>query len=216
MKTTDKQAKQINQDRYRQAFSGLKMEAPLSSMPERKPGMMTTIKKHALALGAAAALVAGSGVAYAQDLGGVRTMVTGWFNGEQKAVIAEPNGSNGYTFIDSQTGEAIGGGGGVAYDMFGNETPLSAQEVMEQNSEDIVQEDGRWILYIEDRAYDLMPLIQEDVDTHFRLKNGEGWQYYELVRDKNGDIVSWSGGPSPLDGTTADQYAELGEANRIQ
>lgn len=63
---------------------------PQSVRQESRKGMnMNWIQKHAAVLSAAAILATSTGAAYAADLGGVRTTVTLWLNGQQTEVQIE-------------------------------------------------------------------------------------------------------------------------------
>lgn len=83
-------------DAYKRVFSQIRIPEPVSletvRKEERTGGWMKFYTKHAAAVAAAMVIVASTGVAYAADLGGLRTTVNVWLRGENKEIVADPMG----------------------------------------------------------------------------------------------------------------------------
>lgn len=217
MKTNNSGFK-ANQQRYQKALSSLQMPNVLSmedieQKTEQEKPMMTKLKSFAFSTAAAVVCLLGATGAYAADLGGIRTTFTSWFNGEQTSVEAVPNeGENGYTFYSD--GEYIGAGGGVAYDDFGNEIPLNADDVYENSfTETITEEDGRIILTAKDRKVDLTDLFRDANPIHVTLTVNGQLKYYEIEKIGGEDLQGFGHGSDtkPLFGTKASDYISLDE-----
>lgn len=167
-------------------------------------------KTKSLALSAATAIVCLLGVttAYAADLGGIRTTITSWFNGEITEIEATPNGSGGYTFT-SPEGEVIGGGGGVTFDESGNEVWLPADDVYEHGFvEQIVEENGRTYLMIQDRKEDLTDLFAKQNPIHVKLLVDGQMRYFEIETQGSG-AYSYSSSDEPFNGVAEDEFVLL-------
>ena len=108
---------QRERETYQRVFSKIQIPEPVdveTIMKEnRRETGMNFWQKHAAALGAALVIAGSTGVAYAADLGGIRTTVNVWLHGEQKELEAVPDGSGGYEFYETGSDEPIGGGGGI-------------------------------------------------------------------------------------------------------
>lgn len=152
-----------NQERYRQAFSQLQIPEPVSveCLKGKENLVMNKLKSFAISMSAAAVCLLGVTTAYAADLGGVRTTITGWFNQEQTAVDAQPDGDGGYVFTGPD-GKVIGGGRGIEYDAFGNEIPLDAEDVYNASFAELLsEENGHYFLISKDRKVDVTELLAQ-------------------------------------------------------
>jgi len=147
-----------NKERYKQAFSALHPSETLHL--EEKP--MKTYKARILfrpvaAVIACAVLLFGCAtVAYAADIGGIRTTIQTWVHGKSTPVdVTEVEG--GYKFSYAEGGETKSvTGGGIAFDDEGNEIPLTPEEVAEVTFEEVGrQADGRIWLYYKSYAIDI-------------------------------------------------------------
>lgn len=171
-------------------------------------------KTKSLALSAATAIVCLLGVttAYAADLGGIRTTITSWFNGEKTEIEATPNGSGGYTFT-SPEGEVIGSGGGVTFDENGNEVWLPADDVYEHGFvEQIVEENGRTYLMIQDCKEDLTDLFAKQNPIHVKLLIDGQMRYFEIeshVDTQGSGAYSYSSSDEPFNGVDEDEFILL-------
>ncbi len=147
-----------NKEKYKSTFSSLSCIAPISV--EEKP--MKKQHQYSLAFACALVLVLGTGtICYASDVGGIRTLVTGWIRGEQKQVEAVDNGGPGYEFYKDGEDVPFMGGGGVAIDDDGSETKLPAQDVMEVNSQYIEKkEDGSVWIFDHEFSRDITDLLE--------------------------------------------------------
>ncbi len=130
--------------------------------------------------------------AYAADIGGFRRTVRIWFNGEQTDVTMTAEAGS-YTLTDAD-GTIIGGGGGVAMDAFGNERPLTAEELAEELEllapHVDYYDDGTAWLYYGDQAIDI---TNDFVDGVCRLELEEGDHPLYVTVTENGLAASADG-----------------------
>lgn len=125
------------------------------------------VKKAAIAVAMVAVL---SSVAFAADVGGIRTTAMMWVRGEQQSVEIVRNEDGVYEGKTEDGGEF----GGVGFDADGNTVEMSAEDFEEELAIDVQQgDDGTWTLYFYDQTID----ITED------MKNG-GYDG-TLTRDGN-------------------------------
>ncbi len=143
---------------------------------------------------ASAQEVAENGVAYAADLGGIRTTVNVWLHGEHTQLDAVPNGTGGYEFYETGSDEPIGGGGGVWIDENGVEHAASAQEVAENLASPVeVREDGTVWLSVNDRTWDITDYIQSGKSENFHA----GSRYFRVLVEGTGVQTQTSDRPEP-------------------
>lgn len=147
--------------------------------------------KKTLAACAAVAVIFGSmSAAYAADLGGIREKFTVWLHGEQTEVTIkdENNGSFTYTYTDEEGNTQERGGGGVAIDENGNETPLSAKEVLNEAFSDEVDidKDGNVWLYYKDRKINITDLFGEDGICKVAVEKDGEIAYFTVENEDNG------------------------------
>ncbi|GEM_PF-489668 len=204
-----------NQKRYRQAMNILQDPEPVRIEDLQKRERIPMKKTKTMAISAATALVClfGATGAYATDLGGFRTMINGWLNGEQVEIEAIPDGQGGYTFATSD-GQEIGGGGGVEIDQFGNETPLPAQDVYETFAQSVQYEDGRIILTDHEKRADLTDLFEKSDTVYVKMEVQNTMNYYQIqVNKEDGEVTGfeYSARPEPFNGKKEADYQEVGK-----
>ena len=143
-----------NREKYKQAFSAIHISDDFSLEVKE---MITTSKKRKLnklvACVAACVLIVGSATAaYAVDVGGIQRTIQLWFQGEQTDATIEFDGNGNYEmdYVDEDGNTQHRGGGGVAYDIFGNERPLTEAELMEKmNSPEVYyHDDSVWVYWL--------------------------------------------------------------------
>ncbi|MCR4673786.1 MAG: hypothetical protein K5675_02155, partial [Lachnospiraceae bacterium] len=119
------------------------------------------IKKVAVAaVAVVGVLVFGSASAYAANVGGIQRQIQIWTKGELTDATVTFDGEGGYTttYTDENGETQEMSGGGVAYDIFGNERPLTEEELMEDaemNDVEVVIEDGKTTVYFMDQVMDI-------------------------------------------------------------
>ncbi len=147
-----------NKEKYKQAFSALHSSEPiyLEEKPMKSYKIRILFRPVAAVIACAVLLFGCATVAYAADIGGIRTTIQTWVHGKSTPVdVTEVKG--GYQFSYSENGETkTFSGGGIAIDDQGNEIPLSPEEVAEVSFEEIGrQADGRIWLYYKSYAIDI-------------------------------------------------------------
>lgn len=181
-----------NKNKYKQAFSVLHTSADYSLEVEK----MTKFKKKQrlnLAIAAAAAcivLVGGSVSAYAANLGGIQEKLSAWIHGSERTLDTTDHGDGSYTFTYEEDGTELSfSGGGVSMDMVGNETQMSADELInEMNGLPDVYEDDNgtvWIYYY-DQSVDITDMFDEDSVCRVALSHDGEMIYIEVTKDDDG------------------------------
>ncbi len=204
-----------NQKRYRQAMNILQDPEPVRIEDLQKREQNSMKKTKTMAVTAAAALIClfGATGAYAADLGGFRTMINGWLNGEQVEIEATPDGQGGYTFATSD-GQEIGGGGGVEIDRFGHETPLPAQDVYETFAQSVQYKDGRIILTDHEKSADLTELFEKSDIVYVKMEVQGTMNYYQIQQNKeDGEVIGfeYSVYSEPFNSKKEADYVEVGK-----
>lgn len=187
-----------NRDRYKKAFSVLHTEREFhleeAETMKRKLNLKPYITAAAVCL-----LAVGTTAAYAADAGGIRSSVEAWLFGRQTEVEVTELEPGNYSFEFEKDGETVKtGGGGVAYDEFGNEVWLSAEEVLEQQASGLDISSGRVYVYDHELKFDITDLITgpdicvaitRDGKTYwydiefsdgFDVNNPDTWESYSL------------------------------------
>lgn len=174
-----------NKEKYKSAFSVLHMPEPVN-LENKESVMKPRILKPAMAFSLAAVILGGSSIAYANDFAGIKTTIQGWINGESVNVEVVPDESSGYEFYDSETGESLGGGGGVEFDEFGNEKPLSAKEVLDQRAVELSKEkDGSIVFHFYDENYDLTDDFKNSSKGYYKVMRDDKAYYFVFEVDEN-------------------------------
>lgn len=182
-----------NKERYKRAFSALHSSGLFYLEVEK---MAQLKKKHKANIAVAAAIICaviigGSGTAYAADLGGIREKISVWLYGAKTEVeVTEHQDEGGYTFSYEHDGETeVMGGGGVSIDDDGNETWLSAEEVLaEMNNSASIGEDenGRVWVYYYDQKIEITDLFNEEGICRIAITHEGNPAYLEITREEDG------------------------------
>ena len=145
---------------------------------------------------AAAAVMAGCGVCYANNVGGIQRTLQIWTHGQMttaEVTITTDNNQTGYEMsymgADGKTVEV--GGGGVAYERDGSERPLTAEEVLEDiNSPDVEldEKSGRTYVYYMDQKIDITDKFKDGY-AYVKLNTSDG-TLYVTVRQGSGYAIS--------------------------
>ena len=192
-----------NKERYQRAFSTL--HASDDFVLEEKKMKETKVIRFPKLLAACAVLILVLGLAtaaYAADVGGIRRTVQLWIHGDQTdAVLVIDNGSYDlyYTDQDGQAREQHGGG--KAFDIFGNEIPLTEQDIMEHivldNALDIqYRDDGTvWACFYA-QSVEITDKFDDDGVCYVQLA-GNGQTVYVTVKYQNGFAYGTHGYSSP-------------------
>lgn len=176
-----------NKENYKKAFSVLKSSCDFT-LEEKRMEKMKREKINKNLLTAAAVLfvvVAGSGTAYAADLGGIRETVQMWVHGEQTDVTIKDE-SIEYVDKDGNVQEETG----YEVNPQTGERPLTGEEIAEEklNEVDVDKtDDGKMILYFRDKKFDVTDNIANN-NNKFHVVADDGEIYVELDVDSIGDF----------------------------
>ena len=181
-----------NKEKYKEAFSSMhisnnfSLEADKMKNTNRKPNRLVA----GLAVGVL--LLGSTGVAYANDIGGIQRKIQVFLHGEKTDVTFEFDGNGNYQmdYIDAEGNNKHQGGGGVAFNADGSERPLTEEELMEEFSQPdvIYNEDGSVIVYWYGQEIDITDKFKDEI-CYLELVNGEE-KLYMTVEYDNGYCTS--------------------------
>lgn len=135
------------------------------------------IAQRTISIVAAAAVL--SGAAFAADVGGIRTNVKMWIDGQNETVTVEKTGKYSYTATTGDGEEKMFGG--VSFDSDGNEQELSSEDMQDMYAVDVAEsEDGTWTLTFFDRKIDITGDM-ENGGYHETLTH-DGKQYEVVIK----------------------------------
>lgn len=190
-----------NKENYKKAFSVLKSSCDFS-LEEKRMEKMKREKINKNLLAAAAVLfvvVAGSGTAYAANLGGIRESVKLWVRGNKIDVSYEFNEGEGTylkTYVD-ENGEEVQEDASMWH---GDNSPVTMEELIEEEHDRVVVEktdDGKCILYFQNKVIDITDKFT-DGKCFIHVVGEEGEKYIEVKLDENGEIDAYTDGPKPF------------------
>ena len=124
--------------------------------------------------------------AYAADLGGIQRTIQLWTHGDQtNAVLDIQDGSYTVTYEDTDGSSHEFGGGGVAFDIFGNERPLTEDEILEHLDEPDVEfrDDGTIWVYFRSHVVEITDKFDEDGYCYVTVQDGDDVRYLTIERD---------------------------------
>lgn len=176
-----------NKENYKKAFSVLKSSCDFT-LEEKRMNRIKRENTHRNLLVAAVAMLvvlAGSGTAYAADLGGIRETVQMWIHGEQIDVTIKDE-SIEYVDKDGNVQEETG----YEVNPKTGERPLTGEEIAEEklNEVDVDKtDDGKMILYFHDKKFDVTDNIANN-NNKFHVVADDGEIYVELDVDSIGDF----------------------------
>lgn len=203
-----------NRDKYKQSFSALHPSKPIHLEEQNmKKARTSRILRPALALALGVSLIFGcAAAAYAADVGGIRTTLHLWLYGKQANVELTDKGDGSYDMVFDNGEETMAvSGGGVAFDFWGRERPLSPEEVAESfDSHVAYQEDGKLWLYYKSLALDLSPYMTSSGCKVVVDLDGEKMYFSIDPPDPEGG-VGYSRSSKPLDGDNASDYTPINE-----
>lgn len=152
----------------------------------------TRISRAAVLCAAAVLVLALATAGYAADVGGIQRTVQVWTHGDQTdAVIQIENGSYELYYQDADGTPREQSGGGVAYDFFGRERPLTAEELMTQLNQPEVEyrDDGSVWVYYRDQSLEITDLFKDGI-CRVELKDENGKALYMTVEYGGGYSMS--------------------------
>lgn len=180
-----------NREKYKNAFSVLEPSDNISwEVKKMKALKKKKMKKAAVAAVAVVGILAlGSGSAYAANIGGIQRQIQIWTHGEQTEATITFDGKGGYTqsYVDEDGNVCESGGGGVAYDIFGRERPLTEEELMEEALTDdlqVMQEDGKTMIYFRDQVIDITDKFEDGV-CYIEVDGGDKHYYVSVLENGN-------------------------------
>ncbi len=189
-----------NKDKYKQAFSTLKisenfsfdlekMEVEKMNKLNRKRTLHTVVATLAICF----VVLGGSVTAYATNLGGIQQTIQHWVKGEltEVEIFYQPDGSYNIT-VDEENGETTNtqSGGGVAFDEAGNERPLTVEEIVEHLNYPEVEytSDGKVYIYYTNQVIDITDKFEDGI-CYVKI-NTEDKPLYMTVKYEQGFSIS--------------------------
>lgn len=169
-----------NKEKYQQAFSALQPSRDIRLEEATMKAYKKRQTKRVVALVAVICLLVcvGGGGAYAANIGGIQRTIQLWIHGDQTTATLDINDDGSYTvhYPDENGDMQTAGGGGVAFDMFGNERALTEEEIMDQlDSPDIeYYDDGSIWLFYRDMAKDITDSFDDEDMCYVKIEDEEG------------------------------------------
>ncbi len=168
-----------DKERYKRTFSRLHAsDHCLMEVETMKIRKIAPVRRMISVCAAAVLIAAMATVAYAADLVGIQRTVQVWIHGDQTNAVLELSGGS-YTLTYDEEGEQkTVGGGGVSFDIFGNERPLTEEEIMEHlNSPQVeYRTDGTVWVYCRDQELEITDRFQNGV-CYVSIKDGDQTLY---------------------------------------
>ena len=175
-----------NKEKYQRTFSTLHAsENILVEVKTVKKTHKVYVSRLVAVCAAVLMVLALASIAYAEDVGGIQRNVQIWLHGElTDAVMVVGDGEYTLTYTD-ETGETHErSGGGVAYDGFGHERPLTAEELLKDlnGPEAKYRDDGSVWLYYMDQKLEITDKFDEDGFCYVTVIEGDH-PLYVTVKD---------------------------------
>ena len=158
-------------------------------------------------------LVGSAGACYACDLGGIRTNINLWINGSNQKVEVTSNSDGSYTYYDENGHEY--GMGGISIDEFGNETPLSAEELADMMNNDATLEkndDGRYIFSYKNLQEDVTDKIDSEGNLYVHVEDPSNEFTYFTFSEISDNSLSMSSDNTAENGV---EYVEVDSSNIV-
>lgn len=178
-----------NKDKYQRAFSVLHASDDcLEGIKAMKNTHRVYWNKLVAVCAAVVVVLALASVAYAADVGGIQRSVQIWLHGDRTdAVMVVDNGEYTLTYTDENGQTHEQGGGGVAYDFFGRERPLTAEELLDGlDAPDVeYKDDGSVWLYYRDQKLEITDKFDGDGFCYVTVMEGDH-PLYVTVKYKDG------------------------------
>ena len=189
-----------NKQRYQRTFSVLHAsEDCLMEVKVMKHTKKIHVPRLAAACAAAVMLMGLATAAYAADVGGIQRSIQIWVSGDQTDAVLDVQGRDYTVTYQDEDGVAHEiGGGGVAYDDFGGERPLTEEEILELLDSPDVQyrDDGSaWVCY-HSETIEITDLFDEDGFCYVQLNTDNG-PLYLTIKYHEGYSSSRHSYPSP-------------------
>lgn len=191
-----------NKEKYKQAFSALqpsneiRLEEKIMKEYKRKQSKRIIAMAAILCL----AVFAGGGGAYAANVGGIQRTIQLWIHGDQTTAELNVNDDGTYTvkIPDENGGTKTQSGGGVAFDAFGNERPLTEEEILAEIGSPNVEyyDDGSIWFFYEDTAKDITGDFNDDNVCYIKATGSKG-DLYVTVKKYGGYACSPDKFPNP-------------------
>ncbi len=190
-----------NKENYKKAFSVLKSSYDFTLEEKRMDRIKREIAHKNLLIAAAVMLVilAGSGTAYAADLGGIKKTVKMWVHGNETDVSYEFNEDEGTylkKYVD-ENGEEVQEDASAWH---GDNSPVTMEELIEGEHDRVVVEktdDGKCMLYFQNKTVDITDKFT-DGKCYIHVVGEEGERYVEVELDENGNLRGHTDSPYPF------------------
>lgn len=177
-----------NKEKYKQAFSAIHISDDFSLEVNKMgtTGKNRKLNRLVVSIAVCVLIIGSAAIAYAADVGGVQRIIQLWRNGEQTDVTIEFDGNGNYemNYVDENGNEKHQGGGGVAIDFWGNERPLTQEELMEEmNSPEVHnKDDGTVWVYWYDQKVEITDKFENGV-CYVKLVNGKETLYLTVTEN---------------------------------
>lgn len=134
--------------------------------------------------------------AYAADIGGIRSIIMLWLQGEETTVLLDVQ--EGHYTVTAEDGSPIISGGGVVMEADGSKRPVTEEEVLALLDQPDVyhKEDGTIWVYYREQKIEITDMFDDSGFCYLELQDGDG-VLYVLVDKQGGLSTSQTGYPTP-------------------
>lgn len=174
-----------NRENYHRAFSALHTSDGFKvDLEETKMRQTFRFRNAVTAACVILALAAGGTTAYAANIGGIQRTIQVWLHGDQTDAVLTVDNGGSYTITD-ESGENIGGGGGVALEADGTERPLTADEIYNHLTNEVTTDtiDGHLYLLYKDQKLDLSDKFSDKDAFYVTLQDDDKELYVTVMKD---------------------------------
>lgn len=184
----------IDKEQYQRTF-GVLHASELILKEETKMKTKHVPVRKALTLCAAVLLMLSlTAVCYGADVGGIRRTVQIWIHGDQTTAVMDiQDGQYTLSYEDADGNLHERGGGGVALGPFGQERPLTEEELLEHLNQPEVSyhDDGTVWVYWKEQAMEITHQFNDDGVCFLQLRDGENTMYLTIQYEKGYSMSSF-------------------------
>lgn len=189
----------IDKEQYQRTFGVLHASELILKEETEMKTKHVPIRK-ALTLCAAVLLMLSlTAVCYGADVGGIRRTVQIWIHGDQTTAVMDiQDGQYTLSYEDADGNLHERGGGGVALGPFGQERPLTEEELLAHLNQPEVSyhDDGTVWVYWKEQAMEITHQFNDDGVCFLQLRDGEDTMYL-TIQYENGYSMSSFGFVQP-------------------
>lgn len=178
----------IDKEQYQRTFGVLHASELILKEEIRMKSKHVPVRKILILCAAVLLMLSLTAVCYGADVGGIRRTVQIWIHGDQTTAVMDiQDGSYTLSYEDADGKLHERGGGGVALGPFGQERPLTEEELLEHLNQPEVDyhDDGTVWVYWKEQAMEITHQFNADGVCFLQLWDGEETMYLTIQYQKS-------------------------------